>query len=436
MKFTKMSLVAALLIGSSAFALENTKVSGDAKLYYATDDATTNGITNVIGGGKKSTTLFNAGSSAGQAALGLGITTDLAKDISAGVHLTALSTLGLEGQLVNNVWEGTNATQDSWWFDEAWIATTLGKTTAKIGRMELDTPYVFTEKWSIAKNTFGAAVLVNQDIPDTTLVGAYVGQGNGQALNGAVGTKGNSHGVGGAGIANVVAAEGAGIAGADGDRSNFSQFYNGAYAVGVINNSFKPVTAQAWYFDAPQAARAFWLQADLKMQGILVGAQYTGLTLEKQLIGTPDDESNDAGALMVGYEMKDVATFKVAYSKTGKNAASGQGAGMNLAASGQSKLYTEAWWNCGYVTGADTSALNLTVETKAADIDLGAYYTQTNADKNNGTVSGPDMSEFTLTAGKTVGPVDATLAYIYTKADDQNSGDAYNAIQAYLKLKF
>ena len=437
MKFTKMSLVAALLVGSSAFAIDNVKVSGDAKLYYATDDATVDGIANVVGGGAKSDSLFSAGSSAGQVALGLGITADLAKGISAGVHVTALSTLGLEGQLVNNIWEGTNATQESWWLDQAWIAATMGKTTAKIGRMELDTPYVFTEKWSIAENTFSAAVLLNQDIPDTTLVGAYVGQGNGQALG-----LGNSHGVGAAGIANVVAAQGNNILGTNGDSSNFSQFYNGAYAVGAINNSVEPLTLQAWYFDATHAARAYWLQADLNMEGILAGAQYTDLELEKELTGLAQDESNDAYALMLGYSMKDVATVKVAYSDTGKNKKSGFGAGFNLAATGQSKLYTEAWWNYGYVTGADTSAWNVTVEANAAGIDLGAYYTQTDAGKNGGTANRADMTEFTATAGKSVGPLDATLAYVYTKADDQNiktgatKGSAYNAIQAYLTLNF
>lgn len=42
MKFTKLSLVAAMLIGSSAFAIENTKVGGDAKLFYHTSDANGN----------------------------------------------------------------------------------------------------------------------------------------------------------------------------------------------------------------------------------------------------------------------------------------------------------------------------------------------------------------------------------------------------------
>ena len=49
MKFTKMSLVAALLIGSSAFAIDNVKVSGDAKVYYSTNDTTTTTAANEIG---------------------------------------------------------------------------------------------------------------------------------------------------------------------------------------------------------------------------------------------------------------------------------------------------------------------------------------------------------------------------------------------------
>jgi len=442
MKFTKMSLVAALLIGSSAFAIDNVKVSGDAKLYYATDDATTNGI----GGGAKSDSLFDGGSSAGQAALGLGVTTDLAKGISAGVHLTALSTLGLEGQLVNNVWEGTNATQESWWFDEAWVAATLGKTTVKVGRMELDTPYVFSEKWSIATNTFGAAVLINQDVPGTTLVGAYVGQGNGSTLGL---TAGNHHGVGAAGIANVVAAQGNGITKTNGDSSNFSQFYNGAYAVAAINNSWKPLTVQAWYFGATHAAQAYWLQADLDtsalgVKGLTAGVQYTYLNLQKELLNTvapvfTSNESNDATAVMLGYAgMKDIATIKVAYSQTGKNSTSGKGAGMNLAGTGQSKLYTEAWWNYGYVTRADTQAYNVTIESPVNGMfDLGLYYTGSTT-SDNGIAGTPDvkMNELTVTASKSVGPLDATLAYINTNADDKNSGNGYNTIQAYLTLNF
>jgi imipenem/basic amino acid-specific outer membrane pore len=39
MKLVKMSILAAALIGSSAFAIDNVKVSGDAKLFYGTNDS-------------------------------------------------------------------------------------------------------------------------------------------------------------------------------------------------------------------------------------------------------------------------------------------------------------------------------------------------------------------------------------------------------------
>jgi len=458
MKFTKMSLVAALLIGSSAFAIDNVKVSGDAKLYYTTDDS-------VKG---KSDSLFSVGNSAGQAALGLGITADLTKSVSAGAHLTALSTLGLEGQLVGNVWEGTNGLTESFWFDEAWIAATLGKTTAKIGRMELDTPLVFTENWSIAKNTFSAAVLVNQDIPDTTLVGAYVGQSSGVDADMRTPFVGIANRIGSTGsgyISTGVTTTGTPFSGPNGDSTPFHQFYNGAFAAGLINNTVKPLTVQAWYYDATHAARAYWLQADVDMEGILLGAQYTDMTLEKELlnnmgVAVNDDLSNDAYALMLGYTLKDVAKFKVAYSQTGKASYQGNpaeiGSAFNLATAGataQSKLYTEAWWNYGYVTRADTTAINVTIEGNVSGIELGAYYTQANVDKNGNVTQSArgyqDMQEFTLTAGKDFGPLNATVAYIYTQADDQNTkdknginfnadgkGKAFNTVQAYLTLNF
>jgi len=428
MKFTKMSLVAALLIGSSAFAIENTKVSGDANLFYATNDA-----------GKKD--LFDKDNSAADIAVNLNVTTDLVKNdtlsISAGVGYTVLTTLGIENNLVSNVW-GTahGATTDTEaaygksfggakvenanWVTEAWVATTAGKTTVKLGRMELDTPLVFTEKWSIEKNTFEAAVIVNQDIPDTTLVGAYVGNGNGtetygQDVNGTV-------------IANDLA-----VAGVVNEGGQFTTYgTNGAYAVGIINNSVKPLTVQAWYYDLTRLATAYWLQADVNFEGILAGAQYTAQETKESGAKTASTY-----ALMLGYEMKDVATIKVAYSDSNDEGA--LTAQNTATSSGASKLYTEAWWNYGYVTKKDTTAWNVTVEGKVADVDLGAYYTQSNQGTSKG-AKDIDMKEFTFTAGKSFGPLDATLAYIYTDADDLNTKDGkgrdFNTIQAYLTLNF
>ena len=419
MKFTKMSLVAALLVGSSAFAIDNIKMSGDANLFYATQD---NG----------SDSLFDKDASAADAALNLNITADLVKNdtvaVSAGAGYTVLSTLGLEQNLVKSVWGGAHGiTANSSnrgahvstpnWMTEAWIAATAGKTTAKIGRMELDTPLAFTEKWTIEKNTFEAAVLINQDIPDTTLVGAYVGNGNGTE---SLGTSTMPQG--------PVAT--AAVVNQDGAFDTYGK--SGAYAFGAINNSFKPVTAQAWYYNVREVAKAYWLQADLNMEGILAGGQYS--SVKSNASGAKAD---NVYALMLGYEMKDVVTVKAAYSKTNKDGSIGY-AGFNTAtaaSTAQTKLYTEAWWNYGRVTKTDTASYMLSAEATVASVDLLAQYTSAN-DK---TAANNDMSELTLTAGKSFGPLDATLAYVYTNAKtpaNTTDDETTNLIQAYLTLNF
>ena len=423
MKFTKMSLVAALLIGSSAFAIENTKITGDANVYYMTQDKANSALAKGDGG------FFEAQNSAADIGLNLNVTTDLYKadavSISAGAGYTVLTTLGLENNLVGNVWGsshtatiGTGASygqaltgakvENSAWVNEAWVAATAGKSTVKVGRMALDTPLAFTETWSIEKNTFEAAVLINQDIPDTTLVGAFVGNGNGTP-DGKISANGTTV------RANLAVG---GVVNTNGDFSTYGT--DGAYTIAAINNSWKPLTVQAWYYDVTRVATATWLEADLNMDGILAGLQYSDIT--------PDAAGAKTGTVfagMIGYAMKDTFTAKFAYSATGTDG----GAGANTATgTGASKLYTEAWWGYGNVTRVDTTSYNLTLEGTVADIDLGAYGTI--SQQNNG----KNYNEATFTAAKSVGPVDATLAYIYANSAADNS--YVNAIQVYLTVNF
>src|SRR3989338_8816513 len=98
MKLVKMSLAAAVLLGASAFAIDNVKVSGDAKVFYSTNDSGTG----------TNTDLFDQAQSAADTALRLGVTGDLAKGISFGVTANAVSTLGLENNLVANTWTGAH----------------------------------------------------------------------------------------------------------------------------------------------------------------------------------------------------------------------------------------------------------------------------------------------------------------------------------------
>jgi hypothetical protein len=338
----------------------------------------------------------------------------------------------LENNLVGNVWGGAHTAtlngssfgakvDNAWWMNEAWLAATAGKTTAKLGRMELDTPLAFTEKWSIEKNTFEAAVLMNTDIPDTTLVGAYIGNGNGNEVFGTQALESNAQ--------NYGLAVG-GVVNGDGQFETFGS--NGAYAVGAINNSFKPLTLQAWYYDVTRVVEAYWLQADLvcgKIPGLLAGAQYSA-----HEVNDAAKTGSDVYAFMLGYEMKDTFTIKGAYSQVGDDFA----AGFNTAtATGASKLYTEMVWggNYGNVVAAGSETYKVSVTTPANGIaDLGLHYTSVNGGETAG-LSVVDANEVAVTASKSFGPLDATVAYINTDRDIANQ-DAENAVQAYLTLNF
>lgn len=438
MKLVKMSLAAAVLLGASAFAIDNIKVSGDAKLYYNTNDM-------------GDADLFDKSSSAADTALRLSVTGDLTKGVSFGVTGYAVSTLGLENNLVSQTWTGAHdmtangssigvQADDQAWIGEMWVAATLGKTTAKLGRMELDTPLAFSEKWSIVPNTFDAAVLINQDIPDTTVVGAWVGKANGVNALGDNGLNGVTSNTPDLGLDGIVGA-----------GANFGTFASdGAYAAAIVNNSFKPLTAQAWYYNVVDVADAYWLQADLNCQlvkGLTVGAQYANISpkgaIESFLDGVGSNDDSSAYAFKLGYNGVQNLKVSAAYSKADADGVLkiANVATNNLVAA-QSKLYTEAFWNYGYVGAPDAKSWNITAEYDAGLAKLGTYYTDVSIGDTNavnlavGGKDNVDMKEFAVTATKSFGPLDATLAYISTDADDQNAGDRYNTVQAYLTLNF
>lgn len=412
MKLVKMSLAAAMLMGASAFAIDNVKVDGDAKLYY---------ITNNMGTNK----MLNKDASAADTALRVGITGDLLKGVSFGLTGYGVSTLGLENNLVSNTFTGAHGVgagvNDKAWIGEAWLAATLGKTTAKLGRMALDTPLAFSEKWSVVPNTFEAAVLINQDLPDTTLVGAWVGKGNGvNALSPLSAPHNNVSQVGIDGM---------------GKGASFGTFVSdGAYALAAVNNSWKPLTAQAWYYNVVDVADAYWLQGDLALSGFTIGAQYADISTKGLAAAFPDSK---AYAAKVGYEGVKNLKVSAAYSKADKDGALKiANVATNNLHRAQSKLYTEAYWNYGYVGAPDARTYTLAAEYNAKDIaTFGGQYTDV-----SGQATGADtttkMKEAALYASKSFGPLDTTLAYFSTKATNQDNNNRYDSVLAMLKLNF
>jgi len=183
MKKTLISLATASLIASSAMAADkgiDIVVSGQATVYYETHSEN---------GNSDDQTMFDQDNSAANVGIQLNLGADLGNNFTFGSQLTYLGTAGLEKNLVAGVkqhaddaivQEGDTTSEIA--LTKIFIAKKIGNTTVKIGRQELPkslSPLAFSEGWNVYKNTFDAILVVNSDIPDTTVVAAYVSGGTG-----------------------------------------------------------------------------------------------------------------------------------------------------------------------------------------------------------------------------------------------------------------
>lgn len=417
MKFTKLSLAALVAMGiaSSASAVENVKVDGHIKLWYQTVDDD----------GNSNSGLLKPDSASGDLVAKLRATGDLTKKVGFGTTFYALTSAGLENNLVTSeATAGTTAgtEKNPYWLGEAYFTYKAGKTIAKIGRQELDTPLAYTETWNAAPNTFEAAVVLNQDIPDTTLVAAYVSRGNGtkdilnndQDTTAAIlaGTAGAELGDSNTKTVNAdgaFATLGTNVAGASEAK--------GAWALGVVNSSIKNTTLQGWYYNIQNAAIAYWLQADAKLPAnIGLGAQYAHLAADGRVKDTVDslgsfDTKTDAYAIQATYSIVGV-NLAAAYSSVSK----GTLAAANVATAGKkTKLYTASILADGTLAALPgVDSWKVSVGTKLAGFDLGASYGSYDVKKNE---EGFMFTRTTEASTFTSGELDV---HVGTKIDDIN----------------
>lgn len=444
MKLGKLSLVAVMALGTSAFAIDNVKVNGEAKVWYQTSEI--DGSTRTAA--DKELDYFQDGTnSMAQIAIKVGATADLLPSLSAGVKVVGLTTLGLENNMVGAVpsakYNQTTGVidpaqlSDQGWVEEAYLAYTMGKTTAKIGRQALATPLAFTENWNVVDNTFEAAVLLNNDIPDTTLVGAWVGKHNGVGVLGdpdLMEAAGNKNGPQVSGRGTTVGYEG-----------KFNTFGNdGAYAAGVINKSIPNTAVQAWYYNVPNIADAYWLQADGKYFNMLsIGVQYAGM-MPKLSASVVDNAGyatvNGGFAEDLDVVKKDSNMFAIkgAVDVAGVNiyaafssVTDGTLGFANVATGDKSMVYTSLgsiWLDGEIVAAPDTDAFKVGASTKLIPgITLSASYGEADTGANTGAlaaVGGASKANFDYTAWDVVvntktGPVDWTA--IYTQYDAENT---------------
>jgi hypothetical protein len=223
-KITKLSLaaIAAMTLTTGAMADEGIdfKIDGQAVVYYQTMDG-------------DNIDQFNKDGSKANAGLQLDLSSNLGNGFGLGLQGSALNTLGLEDNLVSATMQGgggdTGNASNYFAMTKAYITKKAGNTLIKAGRQELPkslSPFAFSESWNVFKNTFDAAVLINSDIPNTTLVGAYVDRSN---MNGAFG-----------------------------DLSEFGDMAggainNGAYMLTAQNKSLEGLTVTGSYYAIPSS---------------------------------------------------------------------------------------------------------------------------------------------------------------------------------------
>jgi hypothetical protein len=170
-KIIKLSLAAALAATAmNAAVVDNVKMSGNAKLFYETNNANNTDMFDQDNTGTKGQILINVNASANVGPL------------KVNVGHSTLTSAGLEQVVVNDVQNHTETATGTATINYVGIANvsaTVGGTTLIAGKQALSTPMCFTEKWNVASNTFDANVLVNTSlIPNTTLIYADVNTTN------------------------------------------------------------------------------------------------------------------------------------------------------------------------------------------------------------------------------------------------------------------
>ena len=263
--------VAAMALSTTASALEDIKVNGQAKLWYETWD-------------KADNDLFDKGSAAADVVFKLGMTGKQG-NVGFGAEMTQNSTMGLENVLVSKT--RVNEPAGAAYVSKAYFTAPMGSdTTLKMGRQELNTPLAFTEKWNSTQNNFDAAVVTNNSISNLTLLAAYVGQTNTEfALNGVFDPTANWKA-----------------------SNTFSQLgENGAIALaGLYKND--TVGVNVWAYNVTSVANAVWADASFKAGPVALKA-YAAMIMPNDGVAADD---TTAFALSAGMKAGDVKLFAAA----------------------------------------------------------------------------------------------------------------------------
>ncbi|MBD3777501.1 MAG: hypothetical protein IE920_10345, partial [Thiotrichales bacterium] len=388
------------VVETPAPAASGWEFSGTAKVYYQTHD---------FGGD-----LFEQETSAADFGLQLRATNaDVVAGIGAGVEVSGLSTLNLENWMVSNVMQSVgnvygiydiDEATDGGWISQMYLTYGFGNTSIKAGRQELPkalSPFAFSEDWNVWKNTFDAVLIVNTDIQDTTLVGAYVG-----------GANYNGFGV---------------LGGLSGYPLNITNFDNinsnsGAYMLTVQNKSIENLTLTgSWYYlpdDAyPEDINILW--GDAQYDAGMFNVAIQGGAVMSDMF---NDDTTAFGA-KVGGSVSGI-NLMAAYATTSND--DHGGFAIQQLGGQTSALYTETVVDqIGQKWGGYTrSNMDKFVVGANADVlggNLGAVYSYNEFTPWGYTTHKVDEFDVVYSANVT-DSINVTAAYVYAN-DDSNTGN-------------
>ncbi|PHS34138.1 MAG: hypothetical protein COA92_03675 [Sulfurovum sp.] len=387
--------------------------NGEAVGYYQTMDNFGNGSlfeqNANIGGVQGQLPGFNGGKvalegiSAANVGLRLGATNnDLFAGVGAGVELVGLGTLGLHGNTVDSVMQTGDGSLNSGALTQAYLTYGFGNTSLKVGRQTLPkglSPFAFSETWNVFQNTFGAALVVNTDLPDTALVYVYVANAN-------------SH-------ANLS------------DFNDLNPNGDGVHLITAQNKSFDGLTLTGSWYYAPdmlvtEDVNILWGDAAFAVSDYSIGVQ-GGTILTGEPVGVTDTTAfgakigADFGMFNVGaaYTTVDEGTVGVRNLATAANGFA------------ETVLYTQMLANVNWIDrDNDTFVVKAGVDALGGNFGVAYGATTDNA------VGGTDYTEIDVAyTAQVTDNVSVLAAYIYQDVDVAGV-DANNALRFWARYNF
>ncbi len=372
MKKLMISMAAASLVtGAVATADVDVNVGGQAALYYQTADTDADGF-------------FHQNSSMANIGLQLNADSDIGNGFGLGGQYTMLGTLGLEKNLVSNIRQSANGGLNGGALTKVYITKKAGNTLVKLGRQELPkslSPLAFSESWSVFKNTFDAAVVINSDLPETTLVGAYV-------------STSNKHG----------------------DLSNFSDLVVNS-SLGVAKGAYM-LTAATKLIPMTALTLSYYF-----MDNVAVAGDSSAIWADAQISGLPVAIGLQAGTIMpdtsglddtVAYGIKIGGDFgpvsaSLAYTSVDDGTAKFQNVGTGV----KTPLYTQAIYNQAFISqDSDTFGLKAAMGVGAGKVILHGVMSSGGVNDAN------DYNELDVVYKTSALGMDMFAAYILRDHDD------------------